>query len=127
MDNKIYTPRVKIRSEGRIYEPGERIHGVSDGDMEYLIRMGFVKEVCVDPGIDAGKLISVTDSAVEDDEEEERLEFFTEEQLKKLPSKAAIISYAESIGLPGLDEKLHKPELIDAVLAYIEEVEDDVF
>lgn len=126
MDNKIYTPKVKIRSEGRIYEPGERIHGIPDAEMEYLIRMGFVKEVCVDPGIDAGKSISVTDFAVEDDEEE-RLEFFTEEQLKKLPSKAAIISYAESIGLPGLDEKLHKPELIDAVLAYIEEVEDDVF
>lgn len=48
--------------------------------------------------------------------------FYTEEQLGKLPSKAAIAEYAESIGLPNLDTNLHKPELIDKVLAYIEEV-----
>lgn len=122
MDNKIYTPKVKIRSEGRVYEPGERIHGIPDAEMEYLIQSGFVREVCVDQGIDTMKEISPPDPE-EDDGEEEKLEFFTEEQLKKLPSKAAVISYAESIGLTGLDEKLHKPELIDAVLAYIAEVE----
>lgn len=125
MDNKIYTPKVKIRSEGRVYEPGERICRIPNEEMEYLIRMGFVREVCVDQGIDANQAISPPNPA-EDDEEDEKLEFFTEEQLKKLPSKAAVISYAESIGLPGLDEKLHKPELIDEVLAYIAEVEDDV-
>ncbi len=55
-------------------------------------------------------------------------EFYTEEQLGKLPSKAALAEYAESIGLPDLDTKLHKSELINKVLAYIEEAQksDDV-
>lgn len=49
-------------------------------------------------------------------------EFYTEEQLGKLPSKAAIAEYADSIGLSNLDTNLHKSELIDKVLEYIEEV-----
>lgn len=52
-------------------------------------------------------------------------EFYNEEQLGKLPSKAAIAEYAESIGLPGMDTNLHKQELIDKVLAYIKEVKKD--
>lgn len=50
-------------------------------------------------------------------------EFYTEEQLGKLKSKSDIIEYAESIGLSGLDANLHRPELIDKVLTYIEEVQ----
>lgn len=55
-------------------------------------------------------------------------EFYTEEKLGKLPSKAAVAEYAESIGLPDLDTNLHKSELINKVLAYIEEAKksDDV-
>lgn len=49
--------------------------------------------------------------------------FYTEEQLGKLKSKADIIGYAESIGLSGLDANLHRPELIDKVLAHIEEIQ----
>lgn len=49
-------------------------------------------------------------------------EFYTKEQLDKLKSKSDIIDYAESIGLSGLDVNLHRPELIDKVLAHIEEV-----
>ena len=52
-------------------------------------------------------------------------EFYTEEQLGKLKSKADIIDYAESIGLSGLDANLHRPELIDKVLEYIEEVHNE--
>lgn len=52
-------------------------------------------------------------------------EFYTKEQLDKLSSKAAIVEYAESIGLPSLDTSLHKPEIIDKVLTYIEEVKKD--
>ncbi len=52
-------------------------------------------------------------------------EFYTEEQLGKLKSKADIIDYAESIGLSGLDANLHRPELIDKVLEYIEEVQNE--
>lgn len=48
--------------------------------------------------------------------------FYTKEQLDKLPSKAAIAEYAESIGLSDLNTKPHKSELINEVLAYIEEV-----
>ena len=52
-------------------------------------------------------------------------EFYTEEQLGKLKSKSDIIDYAESIGLTGLEANLHRPELIDKVLAYIEEVQQN--
>lgn len=52
-------------------------------------------------------------------------EFYTEEQLGKLKSKSDIIDYAESIGLSGLDANPHRPELIDKVLKYIEEVQNE--
>ncbi len=52
-------------------------------------------------------------------------EFYTEEQLDKLKSKSDIIDYAESIGLSGLEVSLHKPELIDKVLEYIEEIQNE--
>ncbi len=51
--------------------------------------------------------------------------FYTEEQLGKLKSKADIIDYAGNIGLSGLDANLHRPELIDKVLEYIEEVQNE--
>lgn len=64
----------------------------------------------------------VSDNGDPEDSNSDTPEFYNEEQLGKLPSKAAIAEYAESIGLPDLDTNLHKPELIDKVLAYIEEV-----
>ena len=60
-----------------------------------------------------------------DEAKDDLLEFYTEEQLDKLKSKSDIINYAESIGLTGLEVSLHRPELIDKVLAYIEEVQQN--
>ena len=126
MESKIYIPnKVKIRGEEKVYQQGEIIQGIPDEDMEYLIRNRFIKAVGDIP--DHVKDQTEANFGLEhDDASDNALEFFTEEQLKKLPSKAAVISYAESIGLPGLDDKLHKPELIDTVLAYIEEMQNDV-
>ncbi len=141
--NEIYVATVKIRAGRKKYQPGEVVDS-SLPDMDYLINSGFVKPVCR-PGkkVDAEKMPlepnpdtaepspmpDLTDPPDDPDDDENSgadvPEFYTEEQLKKLKSKAAIAEYAESIGLTGLDTNLHKTELIDKVLAYIAGVMND--
>lgn len=136
-----YVATVRIRTDGRTYQPGETVEGLSEADMNYLRWNDFVKwmgsSVDESKDEDDDEFPDHTeldakdgDPEGEDDIPEEDLkddipELYTEEQLNKLPSKAAIAEYAESIGLPDLNTNLHKPELIDKVLAYIEEVKKD--
>lgn len=150
--DEIYAATVKIRAGRKKYQPGEVVDS-SLPDMDYLIDSGFVKPVCkLGKKVDAAPPVSNGDAEkmplepnpdtaepspmpdltntpddLDDDENSgtDVPEFYTEEQLKKLKSKAAIAEYAESIGLPGLDTNLHKTELIDKVLAYIAGVMND--
>ncbi len=128
-----YVANVRIRTERRVYLPGELLDRSSVPDMDYLIGNGFVKKVYRGeaPGMEPNQ--GEPDEPGEEpdipDEEPDPgvPELYTEEQLKKMRSKRAIVEYAESIGLSGLDESLNKGELIDKVLVYIEEVmKDDV-
>ena len=54
--------------------------------------------------------------------EDDKIDLLGEEELKKLSNKKAIMQYAESIGMDPMEESLTRPEMIDKVLAYQEEV-----
>lgn len=133
MNSGLYVAAVRIRTDEKTYQIGEVVEGLPETDMEYLIENGFVgfmngKELPEEEFPDCDKPNTEDDIPEGENPEDDVPELYTEEQLNKLPSKTAIAEYAESIGLPGLDTKLHKPELIDKVLEYIEEVQkrDDV-
>lgn len=125
-----YIAKVKIRINGVVHGPGSVLDGDVIPDLEYLVKKGYVvpavqKKEPYPSGMEERSGFQPVDLADEDDGGE--LEFLTEDRLKKLGSKAAIVEYAESIGLSGLDVNEHKTELIDRVLAYIDEVlKDDV-
>lgn len=156
MQNEMYAATVKIRAGRKVFQPGEVVDASMVSDMEYLIQNGYVKPVCR-PGApggtkeagndavvpppareddaaevlsDAGEAGGGENAAVPDEEEGADTsvpELLDEKQLKKMRSKAAIIEYAESIGLSGLDANLTKVELIDKVLEYIAGVmENDI-
>lgn len=156
MQNEMYVATVKIRAGRKVFQPGEVVDASIVSDMEYLIQNGYVKPVCR-PGAPGGTKEAVKNAVVpppareEDaaevlsdageadgeenadipDEEEDTVpkvpELLDEKQLKKMKSKAAIIEYAESIGMSELDANLMKVELIDKVLEYIAGVmENDI-
>lgn len=83
------------------------------------------KEGAGDTTLDKQVLLPNEKTPDPDEVKDDMLEFYTEEQLDKLKSKSDIINYAESIGLTGLEASLHRPELIDKVLAYIEEFQQN--
>lgn len=135
MDN-LYIAKTRIRISGNILKPGDTVTGVQKKDLQFLIKNGFVKSISPvsekkmeDELFQAEKdnaSIFEEDNDFRPDKAEDVVpEFYTEEQLDKLKSKSDIINYAESIGLSGLDINLHRPELIDKVLAYIEEVQQN--
>ncbi|MCM1245920.1 MAG: hypothetical protein NC293_09800 [Roseburia sp.] len=120
--------KVHILYNSVTYKPGEELPNNNPEMVKAWIEAG-TAEVVEDPkdseaGDQDGDLPDPEDGIPEDDVPE----LYTEKQLDKLSSKSAIVEYAESIGLSGLDVNLHRPELIDKVLAYIEEVQksDDV-
>lgn len=128
-----YIAKVKIRVDDTVYQPGEVIDGSVIPDLDYLLHNKYLvpapaakksrREV---PEEDIGDPENSGNDCPEADGGEDVVpELYTEEQLKKLGSKAAIVEYAESIGLMGLDVNRHKTELIDVVLTYIAEVESD--
>lgn len=144
MDN-LYIATVRIRVSGKIIMPGDTVDGLSEKEMNFLLKKRFVnvKRISVkgEPKNDKSMIDGLNDNGSDEEDEgdtgvlkedndldpdtvdDEIPQFYTEEQLNKLKSKADIISYAESIGLAGLDVNLHRPELIDKVLAYIDEVQ----
>lgn len=120
------------------YKPGDELP-VNNPEMTKAWKDAGTVEIIYDEKEGAGdttldKQVQLPDEKIPDpnektpdpDEAKDDLpEFYTEEQLGKLRSKADIINYAESIGLTGLEENLHRTELIDKVLAYIEEVQQN--
>lgn len=134
--DKSYLANVRIRISGKIIMPGEPVSELPENDMLFLLKKGYIK-----PALESGepktedepfKMEKDIESVFPEDNEfdpddvnDDMPEFYTEEQLGKLKSKSDIIGYAESIGLSGLDANLHRPELIDKVLAYIGEVQQN--
>lgn len=135
--NKSYLANVRIRISGKIIMLGDPVSGLSGNDMQFLLEKGYIKPVALESsepktGDELFKFQENIESVFPNDNEfdpdaanDDLPEFYTEEQLGKLRSKADIINYAESIGLTGLEENLHRTELIDKVLAYIEEVQQN--
>lgn len=125
-----YIAKAKIRVGDTVYQPGEVMDGSVIPDLDYLLKNKYLvpvpaakKSRCEVPEENSRNLV---DGCPEPDDDGDGVpELYTEGQLKKLGNKAAIVEYAESIGLPGLDVNRHKTELIDDVLAYIAEVDGD--
>lgn len=116
--------------------PGDPVSGLSGNDMQFLLEKGYIKPALESSepktGDELFKFQENIESVFPNDNEfdpdaanDDLPEFYTEEQLDKLKSKSDIIDYAESIGLTGLEVNLHRPELIDKVLAYIEEAQNE--
>ncbi len=134
--NKSYLANVRIRISGKIIMPGDPVSGLSGNDMQFLLEKGYIKPALESSEPKTGDGPFIVGKDIEsvflednefdpDDANNDMPEFYTEEQLDKLKSKSDIIDYAESIGLTGLEVNLHRPELIDKVLAYIEEVQQN--
>lgn len=137
--DKLYLANVRIRVSGKIIMPGDSVSELPENDMSFLLKKGYIKPALEslesgepktedDPfkiEKDIKSVFSEDNNFDPDDANDDMPEFYTEEQLGKLKSKSDIIEYAESIGLSGLDANLHRPELIDKVLAYIEEVQQN--
>ncbi len=122
-----YIAKVKIRIDGVVYGPGSVLDESIIPDLEYLVQKGFVVPAPAARQKETGpaemeESLGFHPMEFADEDDGRKLEFLTEDKLKKLGSKAAIVEYAESIGLSGLNVNEHKTELIDQVLAYIDEV-----
>lgn len=137
--DKLYLANVRIRVSGKIIMPGDSVSELPENDMSFLLKKGYIKPALEslesgepktedDPfkiEKDIKSVFSEDNNIDPDDANDDMPEFYTEEQLNNLKSKTDIIDYAESIGLTGLEASLHRPELIDKVLAYIEEVQQN--
>lgn len=137
----MYIAKVNVESATRMYKPGERITGhLSDADIAFLKKHNFIvseddftdtaedseygtegDSAGITPptdGLQAGNDIpGITPPT--DGDFAGGIEYKDEAALKKL-NKAEIVEYANSIGLSLKEESL-KPDLIEAVLNYVEE------
>ena len=116
----LYIARVGIRAVSGTYRPGEVVD-LPPEKLGYLIAHDFVRPVAETPKGPAIPEDELWDGPEDGDHVPQ---FLGEGELNKLPNKGAIVEYAESIGLDGLNADDHRTELIDKVLAYIGEVEE---
>lgn len=115
--------KVNIETARRNYRPGEVItEKLSDADMHYLTRYGFVSvEEEPDPGktgMDGG--MEALDMADDAGEEQAGDGYRDDAALRKM-NKEEIVAYAQGLGL-SLDAASLKNDLIDAVLNRTEEL-----
>lgn len=132
----MYIAKVNIETATRKYCPGEKITGnLSGADIAFLKKHNFIS--CEDDFADTaddsddapdggetettppGSGIPGINPPEADGGEAGEIVYKDEAALKKL-NKAEIVEYAGSIGL-SLTEETLKPDLIDAVLNYVEE------
>ena len=115
----IYKVRTHIAGQVKKYHPGDLLgNEFSEEEIERFCACRAVYPVGDEPAVSESDTAEDSSS----DEEEDKIDMLGEEELKKLPSKKAIMQYAESIGMDPMDEALTRPERIDKVLAYQEEV-----
>lgn len=137
----MYIAKVNVETATRKYKPGEKITGhLSDADIAFLKKHNFIvseddftdaaedseygtegDSAGITPptdGLQAGNGIpGITPPT--DGDFAGGIEYKDEAALKRL-NKAEIVEYAKSIGL-SLNEESLKPDLIEAVLNYVEE------
>ncbi len=134
--SELYIAKVRIRVSGETFMPNETVRGLPETYIRFLLKKGFIKPAVTINESEAEEGLFETKhdgiGILQEDNEfdpdiavDDVPEFYSEAQLGKLKSKSDIVNYAESIGLSGLDVNLHRPELIDKVLAYIEEAQQN--
>ena len=114
----IYKVRTHITTSTKTYHPGEILG--DEFTPEEIERFISCRAICPV----GNKSVSDSDTAGQEssETEDDKIDLLGEEELKKLSNKKAIMQYAESIGMDPMDEALTRPEMIDKVLAYQEEV-----
>lgn len=138
----MYIAKVNIETATKKYKPGEKITGqLSNADIAFLKKHNFIvseddfsdapddyedskdgNSNGITPpvtGLQAGNEIPGITPPGTDGDSGDGIVYKDEAALKKL-NKTEIVEYAKSIGLSLTEEKL-KPDLIDAVLNYVEE------
>ncbi|RKJ18419.1 hypothetical protein D7X48_18245 [bacterium D16-50] len=120
--------KVNIETAGRSYRPGEVIRDrISDADMTFLRRHGFIVEEADADGsgknaADSGReaYSGVSSGIVASGEECEGIPEYKGEDALKRMTKEEIVEYARSIGLV-LELDMLKNDLIESVLNHAEE------
>ncbi len=114
----IYKVRTHITTSTKTYHPGEILG--DEFTAEEIERFCSYRAICAV----GNEPVSDSDTAEQEssETEDDKIDLLGEEELKKLSNKKAIMQYAESIGMDPMDEALTRPEMIDKVLAYQEEV-----
>lgn len=114
----IYKVRTHITTSTKKYHPGEILG--DEFTPEEIERFVSCRAICAV----GNEPVSDSDTAGQEssEPEDDKIDLLGEEELKKLSNKKAIMQYAESIGMDPMDEALTRPEMIDKVLAYQEEV-----
>lgn len=117
----IYKVKTNITGPSNNYHPGDILG--DEFSEEEIERFCSCRAVCP---VGAKLVVSESDTNDDDeistDDEADKIDMLSEEELKKLSSKKAIMQYAESIGMEPMEESMTRPEMIDKVLAYQEEV-----
>lgn len=114
----IYKVRTHITTPTKKYHPGDILG--DEFTSEEIERFCSCRAICAV----GNELVSDSDTAGQEssETEDDKIDLLGEEELKKLSNKKAIMQYAESIGMDPMEESLTRPEMIDKVLAYQEEV-----
>lgn len=114
----IYKVRTHITTSTKTYHPGEILG--DEFTAEEIERFCSCRAICAV----GNEPVSDSDTAGQEsfETEDDKIDLLGEEELKKLSNKKAIMQYAESIGMDPMEESLTRPEMIDKVLAYQEEV-----
>ena len=115
----IYKVRTHITTPTKKYHPGDILGDeFTSEDIERFCSCRAICPVGTEPVSDSDTL----DEESSEKEEDDKIDMLGEAELKKLSSKKAIMQYAESIGMDPMEEAMTRPEMIDKVLAYQEEV-----
>ncbi len=114
----IYKVRTHITTPTKKYHPGDILG--DEFTSEEIERFCSCRAICAV----GNEPVSDSDTAGQEssETEDDKIDLLGEEELKKLSNKKAIMQYAESIGMDPMEESLTRPEMIDKVLAYQEEV-----
>lgn len=116
----IYKVKTNITGPSKNYHPGDILG--DEFSMEEIKRFCSCRAVCPVGTKPVVSESDTTDEEISNDDETDKIDMLSEEELKKLSSKKAIMQYAESIGMEPMEESMTRPEMIDKVLAYQEEV-----
>ncbi len=116
----MYVAAMNIRSHKKLYKKGDILgNEFTENDILRFVDMGAV--------FLRGEASFSEANAFKENifKESEEVVFLDEDALRKMRSKSELVEYGESIGVD-ISENLTKEEMINLLLNYIEEEEDNV-